>query len=101
MLFAVPTMYRRLADACETSPWIAAALGAARLLASGSAGAPEAEHARIMRLTGQRVLERYGMTETLMSTAVRPGGTHRPGFAGSPLPGVDLRIVDQSGAALD
>ena len=65
MLFAVPTMYHRLADAAETDPAIAAGLGGARLLVSGSAPLPAAEHERLTRLTGQRVIERYGMSETL------------------------------------
>src|SRR4051794_32901896 len=75
MLFGVPTMYRRLADACEADPAIGEALGAARLLVSGSAPLPAAEHERIARLTGQRVVERYGMTETLMICGVRADGT--------------------------
>ncbi len=47
MLFAVPTMYHRLADAAQSDPVIAAGLGGARLLVSGSAGLPAAEHSRI------------------------------------------------------
>jgi len=93
MLFAVPTMHRRLADAAEADPEIARALSSARLLVSGSAALPAVEHARIERLTGQQVVERYGMTETLMNTAVRADGDRRPGSVGPPVPGVELRIV--------
>jgi malonyl-CoA/methylmalonyl-CoA synthetase len=100
VLFGVPTMYRRLADAAEEDPSIAEALGRARILVSGSAALPAAEHARIERLTGQRVLERYGMTETLMNTAVRADGARRAGFVGPPLPGVDLRLVDDGGEVI-
>ena len=60
MIFGVPTMYRRLAEAAETDRELAAALAGARLLISGSAPLPVAEHERLARLTGRGVLERYG-----------------------------------------
>jgi malonyl-CoA/methylmalonyl-CoA synthetase len=101
MLFGVPTMYRRLADAAEESEALAGALGRARLLVSGSAALPAAEHARLERLTGRTVVERYGMTETLMNTAIRAGGEPAPGTVGPPLAGVDVRLVDDDGAELD
>jgi malonyl-CoA/methylmalonyl-CoA synthetase len=100
VLFGVPTMYRRLADAAEQSPELAAALARARLLVSGSAALPASEHERLARLTGQAVVERYGMTETLMNTAIRAGGA-RPGSVGPPLSGVDLRLVDDQGAPIE
>ena len=98
MLFAVPTMYRRLADAVAADAAAAAALGRARLLVSGSAALPAAEHARIEALCGQRVVERYGMTETLMITSVRADGERRAGYVGAPLDGVEVRVVDERGA---
>lgn len=101
MLFGVPTMYRRLADAAEDSRELADALGRARLLVSGSAALPAAEHARLQRLTGRAVVERYGMTETLMNTAIRADGQPAPGTVGPPLAGVDVRLVDDDGAELD
>jgi malonyl-CoA/methylmalonyl-CoA synthetase len=94
-------MYRRLADAAERDPSVAAALGRARLLVSGSAALPAAEHQRLERLTGQRVAERYGMTETLMNTSVRADGERRAGYVGPPLPGVGVRLVDDDGRPLD
>lgn len=100
MLFGVPTMYRRLADAAEVSPTLVRALRSARLLVSGSAALPAPEHARLERLTGRRVVERYGMTETLMNTAVRADGERRAGFVGPPLAGVDVRLVDDAGEPL-
>ena len=100
MLFGVPTMYRRLADAAQADPALAAALGRARLLVSGSAALPAAEHMRLTRLTGRSVLERYGMTETLMNTGIRVGARAAPGTVGPPLPGVELRLVDDDGNAL-
>jgi malonyl-CoA/methylmalonyl-CoA synthetase len=101
MMFGVPTMYHRLADDAERDPAIAAALAAARLLVSGSAALPAADHARIERITGQRVVERYGMTETLMSCAVRAAGDRRPGTVGPPLGGVDVRLVDDDGTVIE
>ncbi len=100
MLFGVPTMYRRLADAAEASPELADALGRARLLVSGSAALPAAEHARLERLTGRTVVERYGMTETLMNTAIRADGEPAPGTVGPPLGGVEVRLVDDDAAEL-
>jgi malonyl-CoA/methylmalonyl-CoA synthetase len=47
------------------------------------------------------VIERYGMTETLMNTAVRADGDRRAGYVGPPLAGVDLRLVDDDGNDLE
>jgi malonyl-CoA/methylmalonyl-CoA synthetase len=97
MLFAVPTMHRRLADAAEGDARIARALRRARVLVSGSAALPAREHARIQRLTGQRVVERYGMTETLMIASARVDGERRPGTVGVPLDGVEVRLEHEDG----
>lgn len=97
MLFGVPTMYHRLAEAVEADAAVASALSGARLLASGSAALPAKTFERIERATGQRIVERYGLTETLMNTAVRADGERRPGEVGAPLPGVDVRIVGDDG----
>ncbi|MBN9622224.1 MAG: AMP-binding protein, partial [Actinobacteria bacterium] len=94
MYFGVPTMYRRLRAAAEEDAELAAALGGARLLVSGSAALPAAEHEAIERLTGQRVVERYGMTETLITIAAHDDGPRRPGQVGHPIPGVEIRLVD-------
>lgn len=101
MMFGVPTMYSRLTDACATDAAIAPALAGARLLVSGSAALPAVEHERIERLTGQRIAERYGMTETLMNTAVRADGERAPGYVGPPLPGVELRLLDDAHHVID
>ncbi|WP_411111936.1 acyl-CoA synthetase [Streptomyces sp. c-19] len=100
MLFGVPTMYHRLADALADDPALVAAMAGARLLVSGSAALPVHDHERITAATGRTVVERYGMTETLMNTSVRPGAGPRPGTVGTPLAGVDLRLVDEDGAVL-
>lgn len=97
MLFGVPTMYHRLAEALPTDPDLAKALGRARLLVSGSAALPVHDHERIAAATGRRVIERYGMTETLMNTSVRADGEPRAGTVGVPLPGVELRLVEDDG----
>ncbi|GHJ37831.1 acyl-CoA synthetase [Streptomyces sp. TS71-3] len=100
MMFGVPTMYHRVAEALPDDPALASALAGARLLVSGSAALPVHDHERITAATGRAVVERYGMTETLMNTSVLPGGEPRPGTVGVPLPGVELRLVDEAGAAL-
>ncbi|MGH3930463.1 MAG: AMP-binding protein [Pseudonocardiaceae bacterium] len=100
MLFGVPTMYHRLAAAAEQDPDVAAALGAARLLISGSAALPLADHQRITATTGMQVLERYGMTESLITCGVRVEGPRRPGTVGPVLDGVRLRLVDEQGAEI-
>nr|CTQ93160.1 3-methylmercaptopropionyl-CoA ligase (DmdB) [Kibdelosporangium sp. MJ126-NF4] len=97
MMFGVPTMYHRLAADVEADPVLAEAIGQARLLVSGSAALPASDHDRIFRATGQRIVERYGMTETLMNCSVRADGERRPGTVGPPVDGVDLRIVDEQG----
>jgi malonyl-CoA/methylmalonyl-CoA synthetase len=97
VLFGVPTMYHRLAEAASEDADVASALAGARLLVSGSAALPVVDQERIARATGQRVVERYGMTETLMNCAVRAGGDRVPGTVGPPLPGVDVRLVDDEG----
>jgi malonyl-CoA/methylmalonyl-CoA synthetase len=96
MLFAVPTIYHRLCDAAEQSTAVADALRAARVLVSGSAPLPAREHERISRLCGQRVIERYGLTETLINCSTRHDGDRRAGFVGPPLDGVELRLVDEA-----
>ena len=94
VLYAVPTMYHRLCDAAEQDPFVRERLAAARLLVSGSAALPEREHRRLESLTGQRPCERYGLTETLINTAIRHDQPRRAGYVGTPLPGVELRLVD-------
>ncbi|MCX4761721.1 acyl-CoA synthetase [Streptomyces sp. NBC_01275] len=101
MLFGVPTMYHRLAEALPADPELAKALAGARLLVSGSAALPVHDHERIAAATGRRVIERYGMTETLMNTSVRADGEARAGTVGLPLPGVELRLVEEDGSAVE
>ena len=90
LFFGVPTMYHRLASHADVK-----ALAALRLCVSGSAPLPASLHANIEAVTGQRVLERYGMTETLMLVSNPYESARRPGSVGWPLPGVELRLTGE------
>jgi len=96
---AVPTIYRRLIDSWEAAPARvreARSAGArrARLMMSGSSALPIATLEHWREITGHTLLERYGMTEIGMALANPLHGERRPGFVGTPLPGVDVRLVD-------
>ncbi len=101
MLFGVPTMYHRLGREAESDASIVDGLKRARLLVSGSAPLPAPEFTRIERLTGQQIVERYGLTETLMNTAVRADSQPRAGYVGVPVPGVEVRLVGDDGEDID
>lgn len=96
VLYAVPTMYHRLVDAAERDPALARDLARARLLVSGSAPLSTREFHRIERACGHRVLERYGLTETLINSAVRHDEAPRAGWVGRAVDGVALRLVDDA-----
>jgi malonyl-CoA/methylmalonyl-CoA synthetase len=89
LFFGVPTMYARLA----ASPRVGE-LARLRLCVSGSAPLSPDLHAALAKHAGQSVLERYGMTETLMNVSNPYDGERRPGSVGLPLPGVELRLAD-------
>ncbi len=101
MVFAVPTMYRDLADSAATKPDEAAALGRARLLVSGSAALPTREWNRIEEATGQRIVQRYGLTETIMNCAVPASSDRPPGTVGPPLPGVEVGLIGGGGSSAE
>ncbi|MEU4242903.1 AMP-binding protein [Actinoplanes sp. NPDC026619] len=96
MYFGVPTVWSRVA----AEPAAARALAPARLLVSGSAPLPAPVFHELAALTGQAPIERYGMTETLITISARAGGERRPGQVGLPLDGIASRLVDESGAVL-
>jgi malonyl-CoA/methylmalonyl-CoA synthetase len=97
MFFGVPTMYHRLASALDDNHAIAPALAGARLLVSGSAPLMTDDYRRIEGASGQRVIERYGMTETIIITSASPHDPARPGYVGRALPSVVIRLVDENG----
>ncbi|ADP84425.1 acyl-CoA synthetase [Frankia inefficax] len=88
LFFGVPTVWSRMCD----EPAAAASLGQARLLVSGSAPLPVPVAERLRGLTGLVPVERYGMTESLITVAVRSDGERRPGWVGLSLPGVETRL---------
>jgi malonyl-CoA/methylmalonyl-CoA synthetase len=71
-----------------------------RLMVSGSAALPAGLHRRWHELTGQHLLERYGMTETGMILSNPLHGERRPGAVGQPLPGVKVRLRSEDGETL-
>ncbi len=92
LFFGVPTIYVRLLD---TPPDVAREIGRSmRLFVSGSAPLPAQVHEEFRALFGHVILERYGMSETLMNTSNPYMGERRPGTVGLPLPGVSVKIVD-------
>ncbi len=101
LYMAVPTIYRRLIDAWEAADeptrarWSEGARGL-RLLVSGSAALPVPTLERWESITGHRLLERYGMTEIGMGLSNPLQGERRPGHVGRPLPGVEIRLVDEA-----
>ncbi|WP_019877303.1 AMP-binding protein [Sporichthya polymorpha] len=94
LYFGVPTVWSRMV----AEPATAAALRPARLLVSGSAGLPAPVFDALSGLTGHQPVERYGMTETLITIGARADGERRPGQVGLPLPGVRTRILGEDGA---
>ncbi|OZM76969.1 AMP-binding protein [Pseudonocardia sp. MH-G8] len=97
LVFGVPTQYHRLADALEDDAESAAAIGRARLLVSGSAALTAVDHARLHRLTGLAVRERYGLTESLILTAQRASDDPEPGTVGRPLRDTEVRLTPLPG----
>ena len=94
VLMGVPTHYTRL---LSDSRFDHDAVRGVRLMVSGSAPMSAEVHRQVLLRTGHSVLERYGMTETSMLTSNPLDGDRKPGRVGTPLPGVGLRVVDESG----
>jgi fatty acid CoA ligase FadD36 len=97
LYFGVPTVWSRVvADASA-----ARELAGARLLVSGSAPLPVSVFGRVAELTGHRPVERYGMTETLITVSTRAAGERRAGFVGRPLRGVETRLRAEDGSPVE
>ncbi|MFM7040866.1 MAG: acyl-CoA synthetase [Planctomycetaceae bacterium] len=106
LFMAVPTIYVKLIEAIEAATTtdreaIVAGFRRMRLMVSGSAALPETVHARWTELTGQRLLERYGMTEIGMALSTSYRGERRAGCVGTPLPGVEVRLKTEHGAVIN
>jgi malonyl-CoA/methylmalonyl-CoA synthetase len=103
VFMAVPTIYSRMIAAWREAPgdlqgaW---SRGAARLrlAVSGSAALPAAVFEAWRAMTSLALVERYGMTEIGMALSNPLHGERRPGFVGTPLPGVDVRLVNEAGS---
>jgi malonyl-CoA/methylmalonyl-CoA synthetase len=95
LFFGVPTVYVRL---LETPRDRAREIGRSmRLFVSGSAPLPAQILEQFRGLFGHVILERYGMTETLMNMSNPYEGERRPGSVGLPLPGISARLLNQQG----
>ncbi len=93
LYFGVPTVWSRIV----AEPAAARALAPARLLVSGSAALPAPVFTALHELTGHRPVERYGMTETLITLSARVDGERLPGCVGTPLAGVATRLAGEDG----
>ncbi|WOC13604.1 acyl-CoA synthetase [Gordonia sp. MP11Mi] len=93
LYFGVPTVWSRVCD----DPSAAQALSSARLLVSGSAPLPVPVFEKLTELTGTAPVERYGMSETVITLSTRADGERRPGWVGVPIDGVQTRIRGEDG----
>jgi malonyl-CoA/methylmalonyl-CoA synthetase len=91
VMMGVPTFYTRL---LQHSGLNRDTVRNVRLFVSGSAPLLAETHREFHARTGQAILERYGMSETLMNTSNPYEGDRIPGSVGPPLPGVEVRITD-------
>ncbi|MFD8381617.1 acyl-CoA synthetase [Streptomyces sp. NPDC059679] len=96
LYFGVPTVWHRVVQ----DPDAARALSGARLLVSGSAPLPAPVFRDLEQLTGHLPVERYGMTETLITISTRADGERRPGYVGTPLSGIRTRVAAEEGAEI-
>ncbi|MCB1278678.1 acyl-CoA synthetase [Prosthecobacter sp.] len=105
LFMAVPTIYVKLIQALEAAcesdrAAIVAGFKKMRLMVSGSAALPASVHQQWTALTGQELLERYGMTEIGMAISNLYRGERRPGSVGAPLPGVEVRLKAENGPVI-
>ena len=100
VFMAVPTIYFKLIAHFETLPAdeqqaLSDAMRTFRLMVSGSAALPVSVMKKWEKVSGHILLERYGMTEIGMALSNPYLGQRRAGFVGVPLPGVNVRLVDE------
>ena len=91
VMMGVPTFYTRLIESNKLNVQITNNI---RVFISGSAPLLSETHKEFESLTGHKILERYGMTETNMNTSNPYDGERRAGTVGFPLPGIKIRITD-------
>jgi malonyl-CoA/methylmalonyl-CoA synthetase len=106
LFMAVPTIYAKLISAWEAAPperrfRLSEACRRMRLMVSGSAALPVSTLNRWKQISGHTLLERYGMTEIGMALSNPLDGPRVAGSVGVPLPGVEVRLVDERGAIVD
>src|ERR1700730_4728045 len=98
VFMGVPTHYTRLLQEAGLDRRTTARM---RLFVSGSAPLLAETHQEFSRRTGHQILERYGMTETLMNTSNPYDGARVPGSVGPPLAGVAVRVINAETGAVD
>lgn len=101
VFMAVPTIYFKLISCFESESElkktsISARLKQFRLMVSGSAALPVSVMEKWQEISGHYLLERYGMTEIGMAISNPYDGERKAGHIGKPLPGVEIRIVDEN-----
>ena len=106
LFMAVPTIYARLIAAWQRMPeelqqQLSAGCRRLRLMVSGSAALPVATLEKWRTISGHTLLERYGMTEIGMALSNSYEGERHPGCVGAPLPGVEIRLVDEHGKVVE
>lgn len=97
VMMGVPTYYNRL---LKTPNFQRKTCRNMRLFISGSAPLRPETFKAFEQCSGLEILERYGMTETLMNTSNPLDGERRPGSVGLPLPGVSVRVADDNNNAI-
>ncbi|MCH2043422.1 MAG: acyl-CoA synthetase [Saprospiraceae bacterium] len=106
LFMAVPTIYYKLINYWEQvhnteQEYLSKACQQFRLMVSGSAALPVPVLEQWEAITGQRLLERYGMTEIGMAVSNPYLKERRAGHIGQPLPNVELRLVSEDGKVVE
>ena len=100
VFMAVPTIYFKLVAEFDSysetkKALLKTSMNSFRLMVSGSAALPVSVMDQWEKISGHRLLERYGMTEIGMAISNPYTGERRAGHIGKPLPSVKVRLVDE------
>jgi len=100
VFMAVPTIYFKLITYLESleeneRKGLKEVMKKFRLMVCGSAALPISVMEKWEHLSGQKLLERYGMTELAMAISNPYHGERKAGYVGMPLPGVDVKLVNE------